>query len=157
VERFERYSRHKRWVEPGGNLAHRAFRPSSFKIFPTEEPQDAVWSQTIPVCRFFWRVCLRPKMPFWQWFPRAHNRIKWRLLAKLVDQTKLREDICDIDARKIQGWVLMNVKFATECINGDANDFNENDYAKRRGYIRMTPEGPYSYWDILPLSTYQPP
>jgi len=81
---------------------------------------------------------------------------KWRLLAKLVDQTKLREDFCDIDTRKIQGWVLMNVKYAPKCINGDENDFSEVDTSKKRGNVRIAPEGPYSYWEILPLSIYQP-
>jgi len=77
---------------------------------------------------------------------------KWRLLVKLVDETKLREDICDIDISKIKGWVLLNVKFAPKCINGDENDFSEADNSKKRGNVRIAPEGPYSYWEILPLS-----
>ena len=90
------------------------------------------------------------------WGKMAIIGAKWRLLAKLVDQTQLREDFCDIDSSKIQGWVLMNVKFAPKCINGDANDIYETDSSKKRGNVRMAPESPYSYWDILPISTYQP-
>jgi len=90
------------------------------------------------------------------WGKMAIIGAKWRLLAKLVDQTQLREDFCDIDSSKIQGWVLMNVKFAPKCINGDANDIYETDSSKKRGNVRMAPESTYSYWDILPISAYQP-
>ena len=61
-----------------------------------------------------------------------------------------------MDVSKIQGWVLRNEKYASGYINGDSEDVCVNDKYKARGNVRLSIEGPNSYWDILPISTYHP-
>lgn len=80
---------------------------------------------------------------------------KWQLLAKVDGE--LRGDICNsnIEMSNVQGWVLRNDKYAAGYLRAEENDVIANDPSHLRRNTRLSQEGP-SYWDILPISTYDP-
>ena len=81
---------------------------------------------------------------------------KWQLLAKIIDKAELREDFCDVDISKVSGWVLRNEMNAgyLKTKTDDAIIVKLDPTRVRRNVGLST--GNFSFWDILPLSSYRP-